>query len=243
MLAFFLLHGKINTLSSTPPISSSSRSEAIQKMFGLISGKYDFFNHFFSLGFDLWWRRCLISETLKYRPEYILDLATGSGDVALAFQSKGVKVMGADFCVPMLELARKKGVLELKKANALNLPFADHSFNAVTIAFGFRNFTDLPRALAEIYRVLKPEGYLHILEFSHPYWWLRPFYYIYLKYIMPLLTQFFTGQGDAYSYLNDSIRGFLQQEELCTMLEKSGFKNPYFKNINFGIVALHSARK
>lgn len=173
----------------------------------------------------------------------ILDLATGSGDVALALSRRGACVVGADFCLPMLERARAKGVAHLVAADGLQLPFGDKTFDVVTIAFGFRNFTDRPRGLREMFRVLRPGGRLAILEFSQPHACVRPFYRFYLEQVMPRATAFLAGERSAYEHLADTVREFPDQAALAEMIRAEGFEDVTWRDYTFGIAAAHLARR
>lgn len=221
---------------------------AIRDLFSRIAPVYDFFNHFFTLGIDCYWRRRLVGKVLRTKPQTILDLATGSGDVALLFQKNGVDVIGADFCLPLLLRASTKGVHRLTAADAANLPFPDNSFDAVTIAFGFRNFIDRTTALAELHRVIKTGGNLHILEFSHPHRFIRGTYFWYLGKIMPSIVKLFCGQKvsdskSAYLHLFSSVELFPDQEAFSQMLREAKFQNVSYVNLTLGIAAIHSSEK
>jgi len=227
---------------------------AVEATFSSVAGRYDLANHWLSGGIDFYWRKKLVKFAKEESPRDILDLATGSGDVLFALR-KGlgdkVNLTGLDFCEPMLEEARKKRAdrrLE-EKANqflhgdCLALPFADESFDLVTIAFGLRNLADRPKGLAEMLRVLRPGGRLIVLEFSQPYLWFRPFYYLYLRGILPWVARWLTGDRDAYLYLGSSISEFPDRPGLTTEVEKSGFDKVVAHALTFSIVALHHAKK
>lgn len=218
-------------------------AKQIQFLFSRISKPYDLLNHVFSLGIDIWWRKTLVRHVAARRPSSVLDLATGSGDVALMLRKSGLKVIGADFCLPMLEEARRKGFSPVVAADALQLPLADNSFQAVTVAYGLRNFVDRPAAMAEVLRVLRPGGRFFILEFSRPWKILRPFYNFYLETFMPWVTQKAAGEKDAYHYLACSIQAFPPQQELAELLKSCGFEDVSFQNLTMGISALHIAQK
>lgn len=223
----------------------SSKAADVQKMFARISKPYDFLNRFFSLGIDQWWRFQLIRSVTQKKAQHVLDLATGSGDVALQLQKAGLSPIGLDFCFPMLKQAQTKAPtpLDLVTADALNLPFSDNTFDAITVAFGFRNFENKKEGLQEIIRVLKPGGSLHLLEFSQPYFWFRPFYFFYLKNIMPLIARIFSKDFAAYLYLGATIEAFPSAPDIGNSLQNSGFKSISWKRMTFGIVALHIAHK
>ncbi|MFH1066829.1 MAG: ubiquinone/menaquinone biosynthesis methyltransferase [bacterium] len=213
--------------------------EAIQKLFEKIAPRYDFFNHLLSGGLDIYWRRMLVQETMRHAPQRILDMGTGSGDVALALMKAGGQVLGADFSAPMLERARAKGVKELVLADAMNLPFADASFDAITLAFSLRNWADRLKGLREMRRVLCVGGRLHVLEFSQPWKILKPFYRLYLNYAVPCLTHLVGHCAEPYHYLSSSVQSFPSQHKLCDMLREAGFREVSYRNLTGGVVALH----
>lgn len=213
-------------------------------MFGRVAPRYDFLNHALCGGTDVYWRWQLVRAAKAKRPARVLDLATGSGDVLLALRRHGAAsetLVGADFCLPMLQQARAKSAPHLVAADALCLPFPDGSFDAVTLAFGLRNFADRTAGLREMRRVLRAGGRACVLEFSHPVGWLAPLYFAYLRWIMPRYAQFFTSERGAYEYLGDSIRAFPRQPDLANMMRAAGFSTARWTNLTFGIVALHVA--
>ena len=233
--------------AETPLIKEA---EVIRNFFSDICHWYDFYNRLFSCGMDIVWRRALVRTV--YRQENrpagerssmrVLDLATGSGDVALMLQKKGCDVIGLDFCEPLLQQARQKGARQLIAADALDLPFEAHAFDAITVAFGFRNFTDWPRAAKEALRVLKPGGWFYILEFSQPAWWIRSFYFWYLKHVLPRITGLLIGQKEAYMHLYTSVAAFPSAAAWASKLQEWGFSHVRYKTFTFGIVALHIAQ-
>ena len=227
---------------------------AVEATFSSVAPRYDLANHWLSGGIDYYWRHRLVKLAQKNKPTDILDLATGSGDVLFALRQglgNEVNLTGLDFCEPMLEQARKKrSVRKLTETSnqflhgdCLALPFEDDSFDLITIAFGLRNLADRAKGLAEMQRVLRPGGRLIILEFSQPYLWFRPFYYLYLRGILPSVARWLTGDRDAYIYLGTSIAGFPNRDELCKEIEKAGFDQVQAKPLTFSIVALHEGRK
>lgn len=220
-------------------------------MFGRIASRYDVANRILSAGFDLGWRRRLVRRVAQYAPRRLLDLATGSGDVAFAL-ARGLTVkpaiVGMDFCQPMLAQAEQKrraasdgryDCVRFAQGDGLNLPLPSADFDVVTIAFGLRNMADRPRALTEIRRVLRPGGALLVLEFSQPYALLRPFYFFYLKHLLPVIGGWVTGDPSAYRYLNDSIETFPGRAELEEELTAAGFTNVSSEGLTGGTVALH----
>ena len=223
-------------------------STAVNSMFGRIARRYDVANRLLSMGQDEGWRRRMVAAAARANPGDILDLATGSGDVAFALARRlpAARVVGADFCAPMLaEAERKKEAaggfprVSFQQADALALPFAPRQFDAITISFGLRNLADRPRGLAEMRRVLRPGGKLFVLEFSQPYAWVRPFYLLYLRFILPALAGQVTGDRAAYVYLNESIEQFPGRPALAAEIRDAGFTAVRAKALLCGIVALH----
>ena len=223
-------------------------------MFGRIARRYDLANRVLSGGIDIYWRIRLVGAVRRAHPGDILDLATGSGDVAFALERglpPGVRVVGMDFCAPMLEEAQSKKsaqpgrhpFLEFRHGDALELPLQDEGFDAVTIAFGLRNMSDRARCLSEIRRVLKPRGRLFILEFSRPWPWVRPLYGFHLRHIVPFLAGILTGDRGAYEYLGDSIGAFPAREALSAEIRDAGFTGVSARAMTMGIVALHAAQR
>jgi demethylmenaquinone methyltransferase/2-methoxy-6-polyprenyl-1,4-benzoquinol methylase len=213
-------------------------------MFGRVAARYDIMNHVMGGGLDIYWRRQLVRAVAAQRPARVLDLATGSGDVLLALQRHRAyteSAVGADFCLPMLQRARAKKARNLLVGDGLHLPFPAASFDAVTIAWGLRNFADRLAGLREMRRVLRPGGRAYVLEFSHPVAWLSPLYFGYMCGVMPKLAQFITPERGAYEYLGESILAFPRQPELAAMMLRAGFSASRWTNLAFGIMALHVA--
>jgi demethylmenaquinone methyltransferase/2-methoxy-6-polyprenyl-1,4-benzoquinol methylase len=213
-------------------------------MFGRVACRYDLMNHVMGGGLDIYWRWRLARAVAAQQPARVLDLATGSGDVILALarhRAYTESAIGADFCLPMLQRAQSKGAKNLLVGDGLHLPFPRASFDALTIAFGLRNFEDRLAGLKEMRRVLRPGGRAYVLEFSHPPSWLAPLYFWYMRDIMPKYAQFITPERGAYEYLADSIRAFPPQATLAAMMREAGFANARWTNYALGIVALHVA--
>lgn len=226
---------------------------AVNSMFARIADNYDRANHVLSVGVDLWWRRRLVQAVKRNAPRTILDLATGSGDVAFALSralGPDTVILGADFCQPMLDEAELKkrdpgnlgkAAVRFIQADAMNLPMLNESFDAVTISFGLRNVADRARSLVEMRRILRPAGRLFILEFSQPYGWFKPLYYFYLRRVLPKIAGWVTGDRPAYVYLNETIEEFPAAEELAKEVRAAGFSTVHFRRLTLGIVALHEA--
>ena len=229
---------------------------AINAMFGRVAPRYDLANHLLSGGVDVWWRRRLVAAVRRRSPREVLDLATGSGDVAFAL-ARGlgpeISIVGMDFCLPMLDQAvMKKNAgdaaeryrsVQFLPGDGLALPLPDATFDAITLSFGLRNMADRARALGEMRRVLRPGGWLFILEFSQPQPWFRPFYYLYLKRIAPRVAGLATGEASAYDYLCSSIEQFPNRPDLTKEILAAGFRDVTATALTFGIVALHAAEK
>jgi len=225
---------------------------AVRAMFARIAGRYDTANRLLSGGVDLWWRKKLVRAVRAARPAAILDLATGSGDVAFALADglpPEVRITGMDFCQPMLDEAVRKRDLDPRWAglvfvpgDGLALPARDASFDAVTISFGLRNMADRHRCLQEMRRVLRPGGRLFVLEFSQPYPWFRPFYYAYLRLLLPRLAALVTGDRSAYDYLCGSIESYPDRFAMSAEMRAAGFTTAQATPLTLGIVALHEAR-
>jgi demethylmenaquinone methyltransferase/2-methoxy-6-polyprenyl-1,4-benzoquinol methylase len=228
---------------------------AVNTMFGRIARRYDVTNRLLSGGIDIWWRRRLVAEVKSSGPSDVLDLATGSGDVAFAISRslpRPVRILGMDFCQPMLDEAEAKkraaGVeryanVTFRQGDGLALPLPDASFDAVTIAFGLRNLADRAQGLREMRRVLRPGGKLFVLEFSQPYRWFRPLYYFYLRKLLPGIAGVVTGDRAAYVYLNDTIGQFPDRAALAAEIAGTGFRNVRAHAMTLGIVALHIAER
>ena len=225
-------------------------SKTVQQMFAGIAHRYDFLNHFLSASIDRRWRAVAagkVRDLVGGSPAICLDACSGTGDLAIALnQSLETRVIASDFCHPMLTRANGKfGGLGIQtiEADALQLPFPDGSFDALTIAFGLRNLEDLSRGLSEIRRVLKPRGAAVILEFSKPV--VPVFSHVfnfYFRYILPLLGAIVSGDAHAYRYLPDSVRKFPNQGELLELMRRTGFAETGYRNLSAGIAALHWGR-
>jgi demethylmenaquinone methyltransferase / 2-methoxy-6-polyprenyl-1,4-benzoquinol methylase len=242
----------VNQISGTTPPGAATEKQAalwVRDMFAGVAPKYDFLNHLLSFNIDRSWRRHLTRalQPVLARPDArILDLCCGTGDVLLDLQRLSAsKVYGADFCHPMLVSARKKAPASpLFEADALQLPLADNSLDAISIAFGFRNLANYANGLRELQRVLKPGGTLAILEFSHPQGLLvKASYGVYMRVLLPLIGGMVSGSRSAYTYLPESIRKFPDAELLRDLMVEAGFEGTRFQLLSGGISALHVADK
>ena len=226
--------------------------KAVNTMFARIAGRYDIANHLLSGGIDYWWRQRLVRAVYDSHAASVLDLATGSGDVVFALAdglAPRVTLLGMDFCQPMLDEAVKKRDenhrwthIEFRLGDGMALPLPDASFEAITISFGLRNMVNRAKALQEMRRVLKPDGRLFILEFSQPMVWFRPFYYTYLKCVLPTVAGIITGDRSAYEYLCGSIEQYPDRIAMSEEIRQAGFNSVRALPLSFGIVALHEAR-
>jgi len=224
----------------------TTQAARVREMFGSIAARYDIANHLLSCGIDFSWRERAARIVTDWHPHSIADLATGTGDLALALQKKlpDAEIAGVDFLPEMLELAKQKGLRQPVLADAMNLPFGDGSFDCVTIAFGLRNLENCTAALGEMSRVIKSNGHLLVLEFSLPTTpILRALYRFYLHRCLPLLGSSLTGEKNAYDYLGDSIEEFPSGDAMCQMMVENGFTSPTFEPLTGGIVTIYTATK
>ncbi|PYJ45533.1 MAG: bifunctional demethylmenaquinone methyltransferase/2-methoxy-6-polyprenyl-1,4-benzoquinol methylase UbiE [Verrucomicrobia bacterium] len=223
-----------------------TQPERVQHMFGSIARRYDLANHILSCGADFYWRNRAAQIVANWNPKEIIDLATGTGDLALAIQRKlpESQIVGADFLPEMLEIANRKGLRQTIVANAMKLPCADSSFDCITVAFGLRNMENCGAALREMARILRKGGHLLILEFSLPrFSILRAAYRFYLHRFLPILGSLLTRHKDAYAYLGESIEEFPRGEAMVRLLEANGFRNAAARPLSSGIVTIYTAEK
>jgi demethylmenaquinone methyltransferase/2-methoxy-6-polyprenyl-1,4-benzoquinol methylase len=244
------------TLRGSPlgsPEKVAETSKAVRGMFDAVAPRYDFLNHFLSLGIDLAWRRATaraLRPVLERPGSVALDLCCGTGDLAFGLRrvSKG-RVVGADFSHPMLQRAAAKNVRSRRpvlflEGDSLALPFRDNCADAVTTAFGFRNLANYALGLREIRRVLKPGGVLAILEFSSVRWPIfGPIFRAYFAKLLPRIGDRISGGHGAYQYLHDSVANFPGQEELAALIREADFEGVRYRNFMGGVAALHLGRK
>jgi demethylmenaquinone methyltransferase / 2-methoxy-6-polyprenyl-1,4-benzoquinol methylase len=238
-----------------PYEADGSKTQQVSKMFDNIAKNYDFLNHFLSLGIDKIWRRKMIAELVDVNPKRILDVATGTADVAIntikQLKIKDLKIVGVDISNEMLNVGRKKlvtegvnDVIELQLGDSENLPFQGNNFDAVTVAYGVRNFENLERGLAEMHRVLNANGKIVVLEFSRPRIFpFRQLFNFYFKNILPTIGKLTSKDARAYSYLYESVQAFPDGDDFLTVLNKVGFKNTSCTTLTLGICSLYVGYK
>lgn len=220
-------------------------------MFDNIAPKYDLLNHVLSMKIDVLWRNVLVKWMKKDNPGEVLDVATGTGDLAIAVQKgTGAKVVGLDLSQQMLNVGVIKikklnldGKISMQKGDAEGLPFEDNRFDAVSVAFGVRNFENLTKGLAELRRVVKENKSVYILEFSKVEGFLGPFYMFYFKNILPAIGRLVSKDNRAYTYLPDSVNAFPYGEKMKQILTDTGFKKVEYKKLSLGIATIYKATK
>src|ERR1700761_9474758 len=233
--------------------TDATKKQQVADMFNNISKTYDFLNHFMSLGIDIIWRKKAINELKKDQPKLILDVATGTGDFAFEALSilKPEKIIGVDISQGMLDIAKqkiaKRGLdshYEVKLGDSEKLPFEADEFDAVTVAYGVRNFENLEAGLADMFRVLKPGGKAVILEFSKPKGFpIKQLYNFYFNYITPTIGKIFSKDARAYSYLPESVAAFPDGKTFTALMDKVGYKNTKHRPLAFGICSIYTGVK
>ena len=249
-LCLYLRHVKTKIV---PDIHSSlSKKDQVENMFDGIAGKYDFLNRLLSFRIDVLWRNKVVNLLKPINPALILDVATGTADLAIALSKiSASKIIGLDLSQKMLDVGQEKlnerklnDRIELIKGDSEKLPFSDNHFDAVTVAFGVRNFENLEVGLAEIYRVLKPGSHFIILEFSKVKTFpVKQFYQLYFSYITPMIGKLFSKDHKAYTYLPNSVQVFPEGEEMCVILQSIGFKQTVCTPLSFGISSIYHSVK
>ena len=231
---------------------SEAKKQQVAEMFDSISGKYDFLNHFLSLGIDIRWRKKAIKLLQKDQPKQILDIATGTGDFAIeALKLNPEKIIGVDISEGMLNVGRekmkKKGydhIIDMQSGDSENIHFEDNKFDAVIVAFGVRNFENLEKGLKEMNRVLRPGGKAVILEFSKPTVFpFKQLYNLYFRWILPRIGKLVSKDSAAYTYLPESVNEFPYGNDFLTILTKTGFKNTTCKPLTLGISSIYVGEK
>ncbi|MFD1256466.1 bifunctional demethylmenaquinone methyltransferase/2-methoxy-6-polyprenyl-1,4-benzoquinol methylase UbiE [Mucilaginibacter terrae] len=231
----------------------TTKKEQVADMFNNISKTYDFLNHFLSLGIDIIWRKIAINELKALKPKRILDVATGTGDFAFEALTilKPEKIIGVDISAGMLKIADEKILkrnlndkFEVRLGDSEKLPFADNEFDALTVAYGVRNFENLENGLADMFRVLKPGGKAVVLEFSKPKGFpVKQLYNFYFKYITPGIGKLFSKDARAYSYLPESVAAFPDGKDFVALMNKVGFKSTKNRPLTFGICSIYTGIK
>ena len=217
----------------------------VRGIFGAIAARYDLANHLLSGGLDFLWRARAVRMVKAWQPKSVLDLATGSGDLALAMQKSmpDARIIGADFCLPMLQVAARKGLRPLVVADGTRLPFADASFDVVTVAFGLRNMESWPGALREMARVLRTGGHLLVLDFSMPRPPISAIYRFYLHRVLPLVAGLITGNRAGYEYLGESIEAFPSGPAMCELIQQNNLCDARARPLAAGIVSIYTAQR
>jgi demethylmenaquinone methyltransferase/2-methoxy-6-polyprenyl-1,4-benzoquinol methylase len=236
-------------MPATPALPLDKDAPRIREMFGRVAPRYDLLNHLLSASLDHVWRRKLARSLGLPEASSVLDLCSGTGDQSVALAKRRYEVTSADFCLPMLALARPKfrrveKAPRLLQADALKLPFGDGRFDGATVSFGLRNVADLDQALSEIARVIRPGGTFGALEFTTPV--IQPFrgvYLFYFRHLLPLAGRIVSGDAAAYSYLPASVTTFPQREAFLARAEAAGFEAGRFESLSFGILALYLLRR
>ncbi len=245
---------EINPAAKIVPDTASNLSKKAQvaDMFNNIAGKYDFLNHFLSMGIDKGWRKKAIHEVSLVKPETILDVATGTADMAIsASELKPISITGIDIADQMLAEGRKKivtrnlqHIISLQTGDSESMPFTNGAFDAVMCAYGVRNFEHLEKGLIEMHRVLREGGKVVILEFSHPTRFpVKQFFGFYFKYILPTLGKIVSKHSRAYTYLPESVMAFPEGKKFCDILTQCGYKDAKARPLTFGITTLYTAIK
>jgi demethylmenaquinone methyltransferase/2-methoxy-6-polyprenyl-1,4-benzoquinol methylase len=233
--------------------SALNKKQQVAEMFNHIAFRYDFLNRFLSAGIDVYWRKKAIKELIAINPQYILDVATGTGDVAIMMTKylSPKKIIGIDISEGMLGFGQQKiaklqlqNIIELQNGDSEAIHFPDNTFDAITVAFGVRNFESLEKGLKEMLRVLKPDGKLIVLEFSKPKQSaFKGLYNFYLRLIAPGIGKLISKNACAYQYLNESVKAFPEGNDFISILNNTGYSNTYLKALSLGICTIYCGNK
>ncbi|MBN8692395.1 MAG: bifunctional demethylmenaquinone methyltransferase/2-methoxy-6-polyprenyl-1,4-benzoquinol methylase UbiE [Bacteroidetes bacterium] len=236
----------------TPYNTGAAKKEEVEQMFDNIAFRYDFLNSLLSLGIHKGWRKKCVKKLEPIQPKAILDVATGTGDFAIACAKLNpTKITGVDISEGMMKFGREKlkklnldKLITLEKGDAETLAFEDNSYDAIVVGFGVRNFENLEKGIINLQRILKPGGKIIILEFSYPRRFpVKQFYNFYFSYVTPFIGKVFSKDSRAYSYLPESVKAFPDNENFTAILTKCGFKNANFESVSLGIAAIYEAGK
>jgi demethylmenaquinone methyltransferase / 2-methoxy-6-polyprenyl-1,4-benzoquinol methylase len=233
------------------PEPQKSKKELVRSMFNDIAFRYDFLNHFLSLGIDIQWRRKVRKYLSPFQPKQIIDVATGTGDLAIELNKLNPdRIIGIDIAAEMLAIGKEKLIkkqltkIELQKGDSEKIDFTDNTFDAVTVAFGVRNFENLNKGLSEMCRVLKPGGHVAVLEFSKPKSFpFKQAYNTYFKYLLPGFGKLISKNNQAYTYLPQSVEKFYEGEAFLNEMKKAGFSQVEQKRLTYGIATLYTGMK
>ena len=235
------------------PYGDGEKAQQVEQMFDHIAPSYDKLNHRLSWNIDKGWRRKAITQLAPYKPQSLLDIATGTGDFAIlaAEMLKPQRLVGADISEGMMEIGRQKvrekgldSIISFAKEDCLALSYPEATFDAVTAAFGIRNFADLDKGLREMCRVLKPGGHLSIVELTSPVTFpMKQLFHVYSHTVLPVYGRLISKDTSAYSYLTKTIEAFPQGEQMTEILHKAGFSEARFKRLTFGICTMYFAEK
>ena len=236
-----------------PYNEDESKGAQVEKMFDNIAPTYDRLNHTLSLGIDKWWRNKAIDSLKPYSPQHILDIATGTGDFAIlaANRLKPQQIIGADISEEMMEIGRQKvqqkgleHMISFQREDCMSLSFADNTFDAVTVAYGARNFESLDKGLSEVLRILKPGGHLLMLELASPKSFpMKQLFWIYSHLMIPFIGMLFSRDAKAYRYLTESVQAFPQGEIMEEVLKKNGYSKVNWRRFTFGISTMYLGEK
>lgn len=224
-------------------VESIEREKLIRRVFNKVAPRYDLMNDAMSFGIHRLWKSKLVKLANPIANQTIVDLAGGTGDIAIKLAYSNRTVFVADPSFEMMQEGRNRHNITCIATTGEQLAFAENSVDTVTIAFGVRNMTHMKQGIEEIQRILKPGGKMLCLEFSKPHRWLRPFYDLHSYYVIPRLGAWIAKQPEAYTYLIESIRRFPDQEEMKATMEKAGFSNVSYNNLSFGIACIHIGTK
>ena len=233
----------LNQTFGNQSVTNKQREQLIRRVFNKVAPRYDLMNDAMSFGIHRLWKRKLVKLAKPQADQLIVDLAGGTGDVAIKMASENNLVLLADPSLAMLEEGKKRHNINCIATTGEQLALADNSIDTVTIAFGVRNMTQMEKGLEEMQRVLKPGGRILCLEFSTAQKWLKPFYNLYSHYVIPRLGAWIAKQPEAYTYLIESIRRFPDQEEMKNTMQEIGFSDVNYHNLSFGIACIHIGTK